>query len=46
MADMFARDKKIVYTVYIQRAENRQKNESLSKNKSEIFGQDLLVNGK
>ena len=46
MADMFVCDKKIVYTVYIQRAENRQKNESLSKNKSEIFGQDLLVNGK
>ena len=40
------RDKNIVYTVYIQMAENGQKNESLSKNKNGFFGQDLLVNGK
>ena len=33
-----------VYTVYIQGAENGQKNESLSKNKSCFFDEDLLVN--
>lgn len=40
------RDKNIVYTLYIQRAENGRKNESLSKNKSAFLGQELLVNGK
>jgi len=32
--------------VYIQGAQNRQKNESLSKNKCWIFYQDLFANGK
>ena len=41
---MFARDSFDVYTVYIQGAENGQKNESLSKNKSCFFDEDLLVN--
>lgn len=46
MADMFVHSKKRVYTLYIQMAENRLKNESLSKNKSGFFGEDLLVNRK
>ena len=32
--------------MYIQGAQNRQKNESLSKNKCFIFYQDLFANGK
>ena len=46
MADMFAHNKNNVYTLSIQSAENSQKNESLSKNKSDFFGEDLLVNWK
>lgn len=46
MVDMFAHNKNIVYTLYIQTAENRQKNESLSKNKNVFLGEDLLVKRK
>jgi hypothetical protein len=46
MADTSNYDSFLVYTVYIQSAKNRQKNESLSKNKCLIFYQDLFANVK
>ena len=44
--DMFVIDSECVYTVYIQGAENREKNESLSKNKCFEFDQELIANTK
>ena len=46
MVDTSNYDSFLVYTVYIQSAKNRQKNESLSKNKCLIFYQDLFANVK
>lgn len=46
MVDTSNYDSFLVYTVYIQSAENRRKNESLSKNKCLIFYQDLFANEK
>ncbi len=46
MADISSYDSFLVYTVSIQRAQNRQKNESLSKNKCYFFYQDSFANGK
>ena len=46
MVDTSNYDSFLVYTVYIQTAKNRQKNESLSKNKCLIFYQDLFANVK
>lgn len=46
MVDTSNYDSFLVYTVYIQTAQNRQKNESLSKNKCLIFYQDLFANVK
>ncbi len=37
-------EKNLVYTVYIQSAENRQKSESLSKNKFSKIGQCSVAN--
>lgn len=43
---MCAHKKIDVYTLYIQSAENREKNESLSKNKCFEFDQELIANTK
>ena len=43
---MCAHKKIDVYTLYIQSAENREKNESLSKNKCFEFDQELIANRK
>ena len=43
---MCAHKKIDVYTLYIQSAENREKNESLSKNKCFELDQELIANRK
>ena len=42
---MCVHDKNLVYTVYIQSAENGQKSESVSKNKFEKNCEKIVVNG-
>ena len=44
MGVMCAREKNLVYTLYIQSAENKEKNESLSKNKTSNLVQELIAN--
>jgi hypothetical protein len=44
MVGMYVCEKILVYTLYIQSAENRQKNESLSKNKCSNFVQEFVAN--